>query len=54
MGVLLLLLLLLVLVLVAGASQASGQSYRPRGDRKGYGEVGEEEGRREIRVVQAE
>ena len=41
---LLLLLLLLLLVLVAGISQASGRSFRPRGGRKGYGEMGGEEG----------
>ena len=41
---LLLLLLLLLLVLVAGVSQASGRSFRPRGGRKGYGEMDEEEG----------
>ena len=41
---LLLLLLLLLLVLVAGVSQASGRSFRPRGGRKGYGEMDGGEG----------
>ena len=44
MGVLLLLLPRLLLVLAAGVSQASGRSYRPRGGRKGYGEMDAEEG----------
>ena len=43
MVVLLLLLLLLLLVLAVGVRQASGRSFRPRGGRKEYGEMGEEE-----------
>ena len=47
MGVLLLLLPRLLLVLAAGVSQASGRWFRPRGGRKGYGEMGGEEGSEE-------
>ena len=43
----LLLLLLLLLVLAVGASQASGRSFQLRGSRKGYGEMGGEEGSEE-------